>query len=234
MNTTNILIIEDDESIRDSVKILLESEGFSVTEAPSGERGLSLLNPETDLVILDIMLPGMSGYKVCEEIRKISVVPILFLTARSSESDKVLGFARGGDDYLVKPFSYVELAARIKALLRRHTEYDKALGHSMKPLTDWVEHKDIRISTDKNEVYICGAPIVLTETEYQILLLLTANPDRTFSAQEIYESVWNEIYRADSANTVMVHIRKLRTKIEKNPQEPQTVLTIWGKGYKIG
>ena len=124
MDTTNILIIEDDESIRDSVKILLESEGFSVLEAPSGEQGLSLLNVDTDLVILDIMLPGMSGYKVCEEIRKISVVPILFLTAKSTESDKVLGFARGGDDYLVKPFSYVELTARIKALLRRHTEYN--------------------------------------------------------------------------------------------------------------
>ena len=233
MDTTNILIIEDDESIRDSVKILLESEGFSVLEAPSGEQGLSLLNVDTDLVILDIMLPGMSGYKVCEEIRKISVVPILFLTAKSTESDKVLGFARGGDDYLVKPFSYVELTARIKALLRRHTEYNISI-RSVKPLSEWVEYKDIRISSDKNEVYINGNLVTLTETEYQILLLLAGNPDKTFSAQEIYESVWNEMYRADSANTVMVHIRKLRTKIEQNPQEPQKVLTIWGKGYKIG
>lgn len=233
MDTTNILIIEDDESIRDSVKILLESEGFSVLEAPSGEQGLSLLNDDTDLVILDIMLPGMSGYKVCEEIRKISVVPILFLTAKSTESDKVLGFARGGDDYLVKPFSYVELTARIKALLRRHTEYNTST-RSVKSLSEWVEYKDIRISTDKNEVYINGNLVTLTETEYQILLLLAGNPDKTFSAQEIYESVWNEMYRADSANTVMVHIRKLRTKIEQNPQEPQKVLTIWGKGYKIG
>ena len=104
----------------------------------------------------------------------------------------------------------------------------------MKPLSEWVEYKDIRISSDKNEVYINGNLVTLTETEYQILLLLACNPDQTFSAQEIYESVWNEMYRADSANTVMVHIRKLRTKIEQNPQEPQKVLTIWGKGYKIG
>lgn len=234
MNTTKILIIEDDESIRDSVKILLESEGFSVTEAPSGEKGLTLLGTDTDLVILDIMLPGMSGYKVCEEIRKTSVVPILFLTARSSESDKVLGFARGGDDYLVKPFSYVELAARIKALLRRHTEYDSAHTRSINIGKEPVEYKDMRISTDKNEVFISGKEVLLTETEYRILLLLACNPGRTFSAQEIYEAVWDEIYHVDCANTVMVHIRKLRTKIEPDPQEPQRILTIWGKGYKIG
>lgn len=234
MNTANILIIEDDESIRDSVKILLESEGFSVTDASSGEQGLSLLSNDTDLVILDIMLPGMSGYKVCEEIRKTSVVPILFLTARSTESDKVLGFARGGDDYLVKPFSYVELTARIKALLRRHHEYNPLSAAISNNSKAWVEHKNIRISATKNEVYIDGKEITLTETEYQILLLLADRPDKTFSAQEIYETVWDEIYRADSANTVMVHIRKLRTKIEQNPQEPQIILTVWGKGYKIG
>lgn len=234
MNTANILIIEDDESIRDSVKILLESEGFSVTDASSGEQGLSLLSNDTDLVILDIMLPGMSGYKVCEEIRKTSVVPILFLTARSTESDKVLGFARGGDDYLVKPFSYVELTARIKALLRRHHEYNPLSASISNNSKEWVEHKNIRISATKNEVYIDGKEITLTETEYQILHLLADSPDKTFSAQEIYETVWDEIYRADSANTVMVHIRKLRTKIEQNPQEPQIILTVWGKGYKIG
>ena len=234
MNTANILINEDDESIRDSVKILLESEGFSVTDASSGEQGLSLLSNDTDLVILDNMLPGMSGYKVCEEIRKTSVLPILFLTARSTESDKVLGFARGGDDYLVKPFSYVELTARIKALLRRHHEYNPLSAAISNNSKEWVEHKNIRISATKNEVYIDGKEITLTETEYQILLLLADSPDKTFSAQEIYETVWDEIYRADSANTVMVHIRKLRTKIEQNPQEPQIILTVWGKGYKIG
>lgn len=234
MDTTNILIIEDDESIRDSVKILLESEGFSVSEAPSGEQGLSMLEKDTDLVILDIMLPGMSGYKVCEEIRKKSVVPILFLTAKSTENDKVLGFARGGDDYLVKPFSYIELLARIKALLRRNTVYNNAFTHTERLSEEWVTHGNIKISTNKNEVFFDGKEITLTETEYQILLLLAGNPGKTYSVQELYESVWDELYRADSANTVMVHIRKLRTKIEKNPQEPQIVLTVWGKGYKIG
>lgn len=234
MDTTNILIIEDDESIRDSVKILLESEDFFVSEAPSGEQGLSMLNKDTDLVILDIMLPGMSGYKVCEEIRKKSVVPILFLTAKSSENDKVLGFARGGDDYLVKPFSYIELLARIKALLRRNTVYNNASTRTGRHSEEWVTHGSIKINTNKNEVFIDEKEITLTETEYQILLLLAGNPGKTFSVQELYESVWDEMYRIDSANTVMVHIRKLRTKIEKNPQEPQIVLTVWGKGYKIG
>ena len=234
MDTTNILIIEDDESIRDSVKILLESEGFLVSEAPSGEQGLSMLNKDTDLVILDIMLPGMSGYKVCEEIRKKSVVPILFLTAKSSENDKVLGFARGGDDYLVKPFSYIELLARIKALLRRNTVYNNASTRTGRHSEEWVTHGSIKINTNKNEVFIDEKELTLTETEYQILLLLAENPGKTYSVQELYESVWDELYRADSANTVMVHIRKLRTKIEKNPQEPQIVLTVWGKGYKIG
>ena len=234
MDTANILIIEDDESIRDSVKILLESEGFSVSEAPSGEQGLSMLEKDTDLVILDIMLPGMSGYKVCEEIRKKSVVPILFLTAKSTENDKVLGFARGGDDYLVKPFSYIELLARIKALLRRNTVYNNASTRTGRHSEEWVTHGSIRINTNKNEVFIDEKELTLTETEYQILLLLAGNPGKTYSVQELYESVWDEMYRVDSANTVMVHIRKLRTKIEKNPQEPQIVLTVWGKGYKIG
>ena len=193
-----------------------------------------MLNKDTDLVILDIMLPGMSGYKVCEEIRKKSVVPILFLTAKSSENDKVLGFARGGDDYLVKPFSYIELLARIKALLRRNTVYNNASTRTGRHSEEWVTHGSIKINTNKNEVFIDEKELTLTETEYQILLLLAGNPGKTYSVQELYESVWDELYRADSANTVMVHIRKLRTKIEKNPQEPQIVLTVWGKGYKIG
>lgn len=234
MDTTNILIIEDDESIRDSVKILLESEGFCVVEAPSGEQGLSMLNKNTDLVILDIMLPVMSGYKVCEEIRKKSVVPILFLTAKSSENDKILGFAKGGDDYLIKPFSFVELIARIKALLRRHTVYNNISTHTVGSLEEWITLGNLKISTNKNEVFIDEKKLALTETEYQILLLLAGNHGKTLSVQELYESVWDEIYHVDSANTVMVHIRKLRTKIEKNPQEPQIVLTVWGKGYKIG
>lgn len=234
MSSQTILIIEDDESIRDSVKILLESEDFSVLEASSGEQGLSMLTDNTDLVILDIMLPGMSGYQVCEEIRKISVVPILFLTARSAEEDKVLGFSLGGDDYLVKPFSYVELSSRIHAMLRRHKEYDSSASRISTCTEKWLDHNGIRINTCKNEIHIDGNEVSLTETEYQILLLLISVPDKIFSAQELYEAVWNETYLQDSSNTVMVHIRKLRTKIEKNPQEPRRVLTIWGKGYKIG
>lgn len=234
MRKRNILIIEDDESIRSGVRLLLENEGFSVIEAPTGEQGIELIDDNIDLVILDIMLPGITGYKVCEEIRKSSVVPILFLTAKTSENDKVLGFVVGGDDYLVKPFSYIELMARIKALLRRHNEYNNVGRISSGDPNEWIGYKDIRIQTNRNEVSIAGNVVSLTETEYQILLLLVSNPGKTFSSQEIYETVWNEVYHADSVNTVMVHIRKLRTKIEQNPQGPKIVLTVWGKGYKIG
>ena len=234
MNDKTILIIEDDANIRDSVKILLEGEGFIVIDAATGEQGLSMINSEISLVILDIMLPGLSGYKVCEEIRKTSVVPILFLTAKSAESDKVLGFVAGGDDYLVKPFSYIELITRIKALIRRHREYDSSSVKVQPASNEWINHNNLRINSNKNEVYRDNIEITLTETEYQILLLLAGNPGKIFSAQELYENIWNEVFHSDSSNTIMVHIRKLRTKIEKNPQEPQIVLTVWGRGYKIG
>ncbi len=160
MNKKTILIIEDDESIRDGIRLLLESEGYSVKEAETGEQGLILLDNDTNLIILDIMLPGMSGYKVCEEIRKASVVPILFLTAKSTENDKVLGLSAGGDDYLIKPFSYIELVARIKALLRRHTEYN--ISTSVQHESDeWLEYKEIRISKTKPVASLYGKEMAI-------------------------------------------------------------------------
>ncbi len=233
MDKRTILIIEDDESIRDGIRLLLESEGYSVKEAETGEQGLIMLDNDTSLIILDVMLPGISGYKVCEEIRKISVVPILFLTAKSTDNDKVLGLSAGGDDYLIKPFSYVELVARIKALLRRHTEYNTSSSiHN--DSDEWLEHNGIRISLSKNVAYLDGKEVTLTETEYQILLLFIKNPEAVFSVPELYEAAWKQAYHSDSANTVMVHIRKLRTKIEKDPQHPQIILNVWGRGYRIG
>ncbi|MBR5635479.1 MAG: response regulator transcription factor [Pseudobutyrivibrio sp.] len=230
----NILIIEDDSDIRESVRILLESEGFIVNEASNGSEGLAILDTDTDLVILDVMLPGLSGFKVCEQIRTKSFVPILFLTAKSSEADKVVGFNAGGDDYLIKPFSYIELISRIKALIRRHQQYNSIPSSSILSSPQWVEHGSIRICLDKNNVTIEGNEILLTETEYLILLTLASKPKHIFSAQELYENVWNEAFRSDSSNTVMVHIRKLRKKIETDPQNPQIILTVWGKGYRIG
>lgn len=232
LESAKILIIEDDEDIRESVKILLEGEGFQVEEACNGSEGIKKISVAPDLVILDIMMPGISGIKTCEEIRKVSFVPILFLTAKSSETDKVLGFVAGGDDYLVKPFSYAELFARIKALLRRQNMYANGIN-CQNSEQDWIEKLDMRINTQKNEVYLNGNEVTLTETEYEILLLMVKHSKKIFSVQNLYESVWNEPFFSNSANTVMVHIRKLRTKIEKNPQKPKIIQTVWGKGYRI-
>ena len=215
----NILIIEDDKDIREGVKILLEGEGYSVEEASNGADGLKKLTPNTNLVILDIMMPGISGLKTCEEIRKISYVPILFLTAKSKESDKLIGFMAGADDYLIKPFSYTELFARVRALLRRHQVYDREILQIQKE--EWIETHQ-------------GNEIQLTEIEYKILLLLIQYPTKIFSLQNLYESIWEEPFISTSANTIMVHIRNLRTKIEENPQKPKIIQTVWGKGYRLG
>lgn len=228
----NILIIEDDKDIREGVKILLEGEGYSVEEASNGADGLKKLTPNTNLVILDIMMPGISGLKTCEEIRKISYVPILFLTAKSKESDKLIGFMAGADDYLIKPFSYTELFARVRALLRRHQVYDREILQIQKE--EWIETQQIRINSTKNIVFQQGNEIQLTEIEYKILLLLIQYPTKIFSLQNLYESIWEEPFISTSANTIMVHIRNLRTKIEENPQKPKIIQTVWGKGYRLG
>jgi len=232
MDEITILIIEDDEDIRESVKILLENEGFHVIEADNGMDGLHQISEDTDLVILDIMMPEISGIKTCEQIRKVSYVPILFLTEKSSENDKIIGFTAGADDYLVKPFSYAELLARIKALLRRKQVYTcgnmKENGQNV-----WIKKGDLKINTTGNKVFSGDEEIYLTETEYEILSLMLKYRGKIFSVQNIYESVWQEPFFNNSANTVMVHIRKLRLKIEKNPQKPQIIQTVWGKGYRI-
>ena len=192
---------------------MLEGEGFCVTEAYNGIEGIKQVTKSTHLIILDIMMPGMSGLKTCEEIRKFSYVPILFLTAKSHESDKLLGFMAGGDDYLVKPFSYAELFARVKALLRRHHVYDKEKEFTGNE-QQWIENAQIRINTKRNIVMVRQEEILLTETEYEILLLMMKYPNKIFSVQNLYESVWDEPFYNNSANTVMVHIRKLSLQIK--------------------
>lgn len=178
------------------------------------------------------MMPGISGLKTCEEIRKISYVPILFLTAKSKESDKLIGFMAGADDYLIKPFSYTELFARVRALLRRHQVYDREILQIQKE--EWIEIHQICINSSKNIVFQQGNEIQLTEIEYKILLLLIQYPTKIFSLQNLYESIWEEPFISTSANTIMVHIRNLRTKIEENPQKPKIIQTVWGKGYRLG
>lgn len=235
MKEYSILIIEDDEDIREGIRILFSGENYRITEAGSGEEGLRLFSGDIDLVILDIMMSGISGLKTCEEIRRISNVPVLFLTAKSQESDKLIGFMAGGDDYLVKPFTYSELLARTKALLRRYTVYKgkDATGESEYDEEGYIIRRSLRVSTTYNEVFRDGRKIELSEIEYRMLLLMMKNPGRIFSTKNLYESVWNEPYFYISNNTVMVHIRKLRMKIENDPKNPEYIHTVWGKGYRF-
>lgn len=230
MEAENILVVDDDQEIRELIRILLESEGYQVSEAESGPQAMELLNEKMDLVILDVMMPGVSGYQVCRQIRERNNVPILFLTAKSQDSDRIMGLSSGGDDFLSKPFSSGELLARVKALLRRYRIYQgKPRMHTEK----YLIHGDVKINTAVNEVFLRGQEIDLTETEYQLLLLMVRYPGKIFSAQNLYESVWQEPYFSISANNVMVHIRRLRSKLERDPQNPEIIRTVWGKGYRI-
>lgn len=228
---TKILFADDDREIREVVRILLESEGYAVDEAADGGQAIELAGGEYGLIILDILMPGLSGFEACEQIRKKSNVPILFLTAKSQEGDKVRGFAAGGDDYLVKPFSAAELLARVKAMLRRYKEYGT---EDAKRDGRVIRLGELEIHTDTKEVLKNGREIGLTDLEYGILLLLAGDRGRIFTAKEIYESVWDDLYFYQSNNTVMVHVGNLRKKLEDDPQRPKHIKTVWGKGYAIG
>lgn len=234
MTKQTILIVEDEAEIREGIRILLSGENYSILEAENGEQALNRMSDQIDLVILDVMMPGISGLRVCEEIRKTSTVPILFLTAKAQESDKLIGLTAGGDDYLVKPFSYAELIARVKALLRRYCVYQGKGQPGATYEDNMLSAQGITIALDHNQVWVRGEERDLTEIEYQILRLLMQRPQWIFSAQAIYESIWNEPYFPVSNGTVMVHIRKLRTKIEDDPPNPVFIKTVWGKGYRFG
>ena len=233
----SIYLADDEKSIRELLHSFLASDGYTVRSFESGDALLEAFRQEpAELVILDIMMPGMSGLRVCEEIRKTSTVPILFLTAKSQESDKLLGLTAGGDDYLAKPFSFAELSARVKALLRRYCVYqgkDQAEPHHPRPDAQMLELHGVRIALDCNRVWVDEQEADLTETEYKILKLLMQSPQRIFPVQVIYEDVWQEPYFYTSNGTVMVHIRNLRMKIEKDPQNPARLQTMWGKGYRF-
>ncbi len=230
MDRQKILFADDDPEIREVVRILLESEGFLVEEAADGDEAVEKMDASVDLVILDVMMPQRSGISACAEIRKKFTAPILFLTAKGKDSDKTVGFSAGGDDYLVKPFSYAELTARVKAMLRRYCVYR---GKETVSGGKVIELPGLLIRTDYNEAIKNGAEIQLTDLEYRILLLLAGNRRKIFTAQNLYESVWEEPYFYTCSNTVMVHIRNLRKKLEDDPQNPRYIKNVWGKGYRI-
>lgn len=224
-----ILVCDDDREIVEAIDIYLQQEGYNVIKAYDGEEALELLEEnEVHLLILDVMMPKLDGIRATLKIREKSSIPIIILSAKTEDSDKILGLNIGADDYLAKPFNPLELVARVKSQLRRYTQ----LGN-VKETNDTVyEVGGLRMNDDLKEVTVDGEPVKLTPIEYNILLLLVKNQGKVFSINQIYESIWNEdAIGAD--NTVAVHIRHIREKIEINPKEPQYLKVVWGVGYKI-
>ncbi len=230
MEQKTILFADDDADIREVMRVLLQGDGYEVIEARDGADAVSKISDKIDLYILDVMMPRMDGLAVCRRVREKSNAPVLFLTAKSQEQDKTAGFSAGADDYLPKPFSYAELTSRVKALLRRYYVYR---GKAEQPGAVSLVIRNLTINPDTCEVTMEGRAVSLTAREYQMLLLMASNRRKVFSAQNLYESVWNEPYFYSCNNTIMVHIRNLRRKLEPKPEAPQYIKTIWGKGYCV-
>lgn len=230
MTIMKLLLIEDDKEISEMLADFLQTEDFKVDIASDGEQAFkTFLIGSYDLVILDLMLPKLSGLEVMKRIRKQSVVPILILSAKDTESDKILGLGMGADDYITKPFSLTEILARIKANLRRVNQYTIAEEATTVPL--FVGK--LKMDLESHSVQKAGNPIYLTAKEFEILRLLLENPQKVYTKAQLYSLVWQDNYLGDE-NAVNVHISRLRTKIEDDPREPQYILTVWGIGYKLG
>ena len=231
MEMNHVLVVEDDKEIREGVEIYLKSQGYEVFQAADGVEGLEVIEKEDiHLAIVDIMMPRMDGISMVVKLREKYDFPVIFLSAKSEEVDKIKGLNMGADDYVTKPFTPMELLARVNSQLRRYRRFMERLG-------DKEENSRIHtiggleINEDNVEVTVDGEPVKMTPIEYKILLLLMKNPGRVFSAEEIYERVWNE--RAINTDTIMVHVRNIREKIEVNPREPKYLKVVWGVGYKI-
>lgn len=227
-DSIRILVVDDEADIRRIIRILLESRGYRVLEAPNGRLAVETIRkePDVDLILLDIMMPELSGIEASREIRSRSSVPILFLTARTQEQDKLEAYQSGGDDYLAKPFSHGELLMKVDSLLRRYRVYKgKVTGKQLK--------SDVVLDEENRRILRGGEALELTETEYSILQFLADHRGSVVSVAQIYEGVWHEKYMPASNNTVMVHIVNLRKKLEDDPANPRLIRTIWGKGYQI-
>lgn len=223
----HVLIVDDDADIRNVLQILLKNKYF-VAEAADGAEALAYVaaHPETDLIILDVMMPGMDGFEACQKLRECTKAPILFLTAKSAERDMLSAYGSGGDDFLSKPFSHGELLAKVNSLLRRYREYR---GKDERSLA--IGDLDVDFIT--HSVRCMGNPVALTDTEYAILEYLLKHRGETVTAAALYEAVWGEKFLSGSGNTVMVHVLNLRRKVETEPSTPRLIRTVWGKGYQI-
>ena len=223
--STRILAVEDDERIRTSVRLALEDEGWIVDEAANGEEAVEIFSATpADVVLIDIMLPGIDGFELCRTLRRTSDVPIVMVTARNDTHDVVAGLEAGADDYLTKPFAPKELSARIRALLRR-----------MRPTTPHharLSFGDLEIIPDEGKVTIAGTEVSLTKTEFRLLCVLASDPGGVFSREDLLDKVWGYDYFGDG-RLVDVHVRRLRTKVESDPAEPRHVVTVRGLGYRL-
>ncbi|GFI65722.1 alkaline phosphatase synthesis transcriptional regulatory protein PhoP [Lachnospiraceae bacterium] len=229
LTVANILVCDDDREIVDAIEIYLSQDGYQIFKAYDGEQAIEVLKKEDiHLLIMDIMMPRLDGIRATLKIREHSSIPIIILSAKSEDTDKILGLNIGADDYITKPFNPLELAARVKSNLRRYT----SLGSLSAENKSVYQVGGLVINDDTKQVTVDDEPVKMTPIEYNILLLLVKNQGRVFSIDQIYESIWNEdAIGAD--NTVAVHIRHIREKIEINPREPRYLKVVWGVGYKI-
>ena len=225
-----ILVCDDDREIVEAISIYLSGEGYEILRAYDGNEALEIMEKTpVDLLIVDVMMPGLDGIRTTLKIRETSSIPIIMLSAKSEDNDKILGLNIGADDYLTKPFNPLELVARVKSQLRRYTE----LGNmDTRDNSHLFGVGDLQINDETKEVTVSGNPVKLTPIEYNILLLLVRNAGKVFSIDEIYEKIWNE-EAIGADNTVAVHIRHIREKIEINPREPRYLKVVWGVGYKV-
>ncbi len=230
MDKQKILVVDDDREILFSLSKLLEFEGFEIMKAGNGREALEQLQQSMpDLIILDVMMPEMDGITALMKIRETSHIPVIILSAKTEDSDKVYGLTVGADDYISKPYNPAELGARVKALLRRY----RAWNDRTETKSNCIVNDGLELDLDSRQVIVDGLEKNLTATEFKILRLLMSNPGRVFSAEDIYERVWDESADYSVENTVMVHIRRIREKIEVNPKNPRYLKVVWGIGYKM-
>ena len=226
----NVLVCDDDREIVEAIEIYLSQEGYKVLKAYDGEEALKVLDREkVDLLIIDVMMPKLDGIRATLKIREKKNMPIIILSAKSEDADKILGLNVGADDYMTKPFNPLELTARVKSQLRRYTQLGSTIDKTNQAV---YAVGGLSIDDEQKEVTVDGEPVRLTPIEYNILLLLVKNQGKVFSIDQIYESIWNED-AIGVDNTVAVHIRHIREKIEINPKEPRYLKVVWGVGYKI-
>ena len=233
VNNYKILIVDDDKEIRIALKEILEKQQYIVAEASNGDEAISKINNDIDLIILDVMMPNRDGITTCIEIRENYDMPILFLTAKSTEYDKYIGLSMGGDDYLSKPFSKMELLARVSSLIRRYRVYQNKQNKNSPLENNYIYIKDLRIDKYASRVYKNNQEITLTNIEYKILMLLAQHKNKIFTLENLYESIWHESYDYSVNQTIMVHIRNLRKKLDDSSKSSQYIKNVWGRGYCI-